>query len=60
MSVTLVLLHFTTIIFFLCLTGAADKDTDEEEGATGTQADETEDDEQGKHILPLVSHQLLV
>lgn len=43
----------------LLLSGAADKEADEEEGSAGAgQADDTEDDiEHGKHILPLTAHQ---
>ncbi|XP_060810267.1 uncharacterized protein LOC106129443 isoform X2 [Amyelois transitella] len=39
--------------------GAVDKEADEEEGTAGgaAPADETEDDEQSKHILPLATHQ---
>ncbi|XP_072935274.1 uncharacterized protein tow isoform X2 [Epargyreus clarus] len=39
------------------LYGAADKEADEEEGSAGAATtDETEEDDHGKHILPLAAH----
>lgn len=45
------------------VTGAQDKETDEEEGkkSSAATADDTEEEsERSKHILPLTSHQPIV